>query len=87
MCDRCGELVACPVGQKRKVNVDFPLKPEIVDFYGRVLYTKPTQIVIDKWPDGHVDCFIEQECYDENSVHYGFGMDISHCPFCGQKLR
>lgn len=41
---------------------------------------------VDKWPNGHVDCGVYREVYDENGVHYGGGFDISHCPFCGEKL-
>lgn len=87
MCEKCKTLVACPVGQKRRVDVDIPSDPEVTDAYGRKLFIPPVQIVIDKWPDSQVDCFLMQDVHDENNVGYGFGMEISHCPFCGQRLR
>ena len=87
MCSKCKPLLECPVGQKRIVNVELPDRSETVDYYGRKLFIAPVQMVIDKWPDGQVDCSIGQECYDENHVGYGSGVNISHCPFCGQRLR
>ena len=87
MCNKCRALVECPVGEKRIVAVAPATVPEIVDFYGRRLFSDPVEMVIDKWPDGQIDCFIGQHVYDENNVGYGSGVDISHCPFCGQKLR
>ena len=87
MCDKCRELVACPVGQKRKVNVEFPHELETIDAYGRRLHIEPVHMFIDKWPDGQIDCMIGQDVYDENNIGYGGGVSISHCPFCGQKLR
>ena len=87
MCEKCRELVACPIGEKRIVTVAPATVPETVDYYGRTLYTGPVQMFIDKWPDGQIDCFIGQDVHDENDVGYGGGFDISHCPFCGEKLR
>lgn len=87
MCNKCRALVECPVGEKRSVVVEPALVPETVDYYGRRLYIDPVMMHIDKWPDGKIDCLIGQHVYDENNVGYGSGVDISHCPFCGQKLR
>lgn len=87
MCHKCRELVACPVGEKRIVAVEAPVVAETVDYYGRRLFIDPVTMVIDKWPDGQIDCFIGQHICDENNVGYGSGVGISHCPFCGQKLR
>ena len=87
MCHKCRELVACPVGEKRIVVVDTPVVSETVDYYGRRLFIDPVKMVIDKWPDGQIDCSIGQHIYDENNVGYGSGVNISHCPFCGEKLR
>lgn len=87
MCSKCQPLLECPVGRKCTVNVELPDKSEIVDYYGRKLFIAPVQMHIDKWPDGQVDCFIGQDCHDENNVGYGSGVNISHCPFCGQRLR
>lgn len=87
MCHKCRELVACPVGEKRIVVVENPVVSETVDYYGRRLFIDPVKMVIDKWPDGQIDCFIGQHICDENNVGYGSGVDISHCPFCGERLR
>ena len=87
MCHKCRALVACPVGEKRIVVVDTPVVSETVDYYGRRLFIDPVKMVIDKWPDGQIDCSIGQHIYDENNVGYGSGVNISHCPFCGEKLR
>ena len=87
MCHKCRDLVACPVGEKRIVVVENPVVSETVDYYGRRLFIDPVKMVIDKWPDGQIDCSIGQHIYDENNVGYGSGVDISHCPFCGERLR
>lgn len=86
MCEKCRELVMCPVGEKRRVEVEHPDKSEITDFYGKKLFIEPWVMFIDKWPDGKIDCGIYQRVYDENSVHYGGGFDLTHCPFCGERL-
>ena len=39
MCEKCRELVACPIGEKRIVTVAPATVPETVDYYGRTLYT------------------------------------------------
>lgn len=87
MCEKCKPLAECPIGEKRRVEVEQPVKPEIVDFYGRTLTVGPIVMYIDKWPDGNTDCGIYQECHDENDVQYGSGFDINCCPYCGEKLR
>lgn len=86
MCDKCKALVECPVGEKRTVVVETPKKPEIVDHYGRVLHIGPVEMHIDKWPDGHADCFVGRDIHDDNDVAYGDGYDITHCPYCGERL-
>ncbi len=86
MCEKCKELVNCPVGEKRKVEVARPVKPELVDAYGKKLFIEPWVMFVDKWPDGNIDSGLYQMVYDENSVHYGGGLDITHCPFCGEKF-
>lgn len=87
MCEKCRELAACPIGEKRTVTVEPAICPETIDYYGRRLFTDPVVMHIDKWPDGQIDCSIGQHVYDENNVGYGGYFDISHCPYCGEKLR
>lgn len=86
MCNKCEELVKCPVGEKRRVAVDFPSEVNIVDAYGRKMHVEPWIMLVDRWPDGHVDSYLSQDSYDENYVHYGAGLTITHCPFCGEKF-
>lgn len=86
MCVKCKPLTECPIGEKRRREFDFPKKPNIVDYYGRTLRIGPITMYVDKWPDGHTDCGIYQDCEDENNVQYGTGFDITHCPYCGEKL-
>jgi hypothetical protein len=86
MCEKCKELVECPIGEKRRVEVAREDKSEITDYYGRKLTIGPWIMFVDKHPDGKIDTGIYQDVYDENSVHYGGGLDITHCPFCGEKF-
>lgn len=86
MCEKCKELINCPVGEKRKVEVDFPDKSEVMDAYNKKLFIKPWTMFVDRWPDGHIDSGLYQVIYDENCVHYGGGLTITHCPFCGEKF-
>lgn len=53
--------------------------------YGRKLFWRSWEMVVDKYPD-HTEAFIKQDVWDENFVHYGSFLDITHCPFCGEKL-
>ena len=76
----------CPVGEKRKVDVAYPDKHEVVDAYGLKLFIDPWVMYVDRWPDGKVDSGLHQQVYDENSVNYGGGLTITHCPFCGEKF-
>lgn len=86
MCNKCEKLVKCPVGEKRKVEVEAPPAGDIVDAYGKKLHVGPWVMFVDKWPDGTIDSGLYQEVYDENHVHYGGGIIITHCPFCGEKF-
>lgn len=86
MCEKCKELLMCPVGEKRKVEVEYPDKKQLIDAYGKYLFIKPWVMFVDKYPDGRNESGIYQEVYDENNVHYGGGITITHCPFCGEKF-
>ena len=86
MCEKCKELVMCPVGEKRIVEVEYPRDDKIIDAYGKWLFINPWTMYVDKYPDGHNESGLFQEVYDENSVHYGGGLTITHCPFCGEKF-
>lgn len=86
MCEKCRELVMCPVSEKRRVEVDYPDKNQIMDAYGKQLFIEPWVMYVDKYPDGHNESGLYQEVYDENHVHYGGGLTITHCPFCGEKF-
>lgn len=95
MCDICKELVACPIGEKRRILIDDPGRGMIysneatetcTDAYGKTCYKQGPMFIIDKYPD-HTECFIVNRVWDENNVHYGSGVDnIKFCPFCGEKL-
>lgn len=95
MCDICKELVACPVGQKRRILIEDPGRGPIyyddgkrttIDAYGKELYIQGPMFIIDKYPN-HTECFISTHIWDENSVQYGSGVDnIKFCPFCGEEL-
>ena len=86
MCDICKELVACPVGEKRRVTLKSdPLPPR--DPYGHKLIDDGKVFFIDKWPDGHTNCGIYSHYHDENNVCHGGSVgDIRFCPFCGEQL-
>ena len=86
MCEKCKELVMCPVGEKRRVEVDHHDKAEVIDAYGKKLFVRPWIAFVDRWPDGKIYSGLYQEVYDENSVHYGGGLAITHCPFCGERF-
>ena len=85
MCEKCIEHVKCPVGEKRVLPVAAREGGNTIDAYGRRLYWGPWEMVVDKYPD-HTEAFIGQRVWDENNVQYGSGFDITHCPFCGEKL-
>jgi hypothetical protein len=76
----------CPVGEKRLVEVAHPDKSQVIDYYGKQLFIEPWVMYVDKYPDGHNESGLYQQVYDENSVHYGGGLTITHCPFCGEKF-
>lgn len=86
MCDKCKELVQCPVGEKRRVAVEEPPMGERVDAYGKKLFISCWFMFVDKWPDGNIESGLYQDIYDENHVHYGGGITITHCPFCGERF-
>lgn len=86
MCEKCKELVMCPIGEKRHSEVAYPDKSQVIDFYGKKLFIDPWVMWVDKYPDGHNESGLYQEVYDENNVHYGGGLTITHCPFCGEKF-
>lgn len=84
MCEKCMEHIKCPIGEKRVIAVAGE-EGETVDAYGRKLYWKPWEMVVDKYPD-HTKAFMVETVFDENNVQYGGGFDITHCPWCGAKL-
>lgn len=87
MCNKCEALVKCPVGEKRRVEVEKAPAGQAVDAYGKKLFVGPWVMFVDKWPDGRIDSGLYREVTDENSVQYGGGIDsITHCPFCGEKF-
>ena len=94
MCDICKELIACPVGEKRRIMIEEPERGSVhhgpystfTDAYGKNFKCEGPLFIIDKYPD-HTDCFIMQDIWNEDSVHYGFGVDnIRFCLFCGEEL-
>lgn len=86
MCNKCEALVKCPVGEKRKVEVE-KHRGEVVDAYGMKLFVGAWTMFVDKYPDGKINSGLYQEVYDENHVQYGGGLDtITHCPFCGERF-
>lgn len=86
MCEKCKELVMCPVGEKRRVEIKHPTDGQVMDAYGKQLFIKPWVMFVDKYSDGRNESGLYQEVYDENNVHYGGGLTITHCPFCGEKF-
>jgi hypothetical protein len=68
MCDICKELVACPIGEKRRVLIEDPGRVPIyydqgtktsIDAYGKKLYIQGPMFVIDKYSD-HTECSVER---------------------------
>lgn len=84
MCEKCMEHIKCPIGEKRVVAVAGEAG-STVDAHDRKLYWTPHKMVVDKYPN-HTEAFIYQDVWDENNVQYGGGFDITHCPWCGEKL-
>ena len=87
MCEKCKELLKCPVGEKRKVEVQPPYRAEDIDYYGKKIFAKPWVMYLQRWSNGEVDCSLYQDVYDENFVHYDSHINIAHCPFCGELLK
>ena len=85
MCNFCEELVKCPIGEKRRVVFDTPKVKKIIDAYGNGLNIGDGIMFVDKYKD-HIDAGIYRNVYTDDNVQYGGGFDISHCPFCGEKL-
>lgn len=86
MCNKCEKLVKCPVGEKRYIEVEKPFANKIVDAYGKKLFIDSWIMYVDKWTDGTIKSGLYQDVYNENHVQYGCRIDITHCPFCGEKL-
>ena len=84
MCEKCMEHVKCPVGEKRVVEV-VGEKETIIDAYGHKLFVYPWEMVVDKYPD-RTEAVIKQTVIDENFVNYGSVLEITHCPWCGERL-
>jgi hypothetical protein len=87
MCSICSPLAQCPAGDRRSVVIDTPISPETIDAYGRKLFFAPVRMNLRKWDETQTDLTLTQDVHDENGVFYGWGIMISHCPFCGEKLR
>lgn len=85
MCNFCGELVNCPIGEKRTVVVDTPEVKKTTDAYGNGLNIGDGIMFVDKYED-YTDAGIIRDVYTDDGVQYGGGFKISHCPFCGEKL-
>lgn len=85
MCEKCKELVECPIGEKRRVLVEKSDKI-ITDFYGHKYIDDGLRMFVDKYKSGYVECAISRHYYNEDNVWYGAGIDIQYCPFCGEKL-
>lgn len=85
MCNFCEELINCPIGEKRMVVVDTPEAKKTTDAYGNGLNIGDGIMFVDKYED-HTDAGIYRDVYTDDSVQYGGGFSISHCPFCGEKL-
>ena len=87
MCNICRPLLLCPGGERRKTEIELPISRETIDAYGRKLFFEPVLMNLRRWDDGQIDCYISQDVHDEHNIFYGWGIMISHCPFCGEKLR
>lgn len=85
MCNFCEKLVNCPIGEKRTVVVDTPEVKKTIDAYGNNLNIGEVIMFVDKYDD-HTDAGIYRDVYTDDSVQYGWGFEINHCPFCGEKL-
>lgn len=71
MCDFCKELIKCPVGEKRQVELFGNGEGVDTDAYGHDLITAPLTMYIDKNNKDGWSCGIYQDVYTEDSVHYG----------------
>lgn len=76
MCNKCEQLVNCPSGEKRVMEVD-----RSVNDHGDVGITS---MVLDRDYAG-TNVFITTEVFMDE-VYANMPIDISYCPFCGEKL-
>lgn len=72
-CEYCAPLIACPVGEKRKVYICGDRAHDL------------TEMVLNRYED-HTDVFIHTE-YGGDDFYRNTAYDIEHCPFCGRKLK
>lgn len=77
MCSKCAELLVCPVGEKRTVEL-FRIHNEKGD-------SGVVTMALDRYPYCK-DAYIVTEVIVGNT-HTNLPVDISYCPFCGTKLR
>lgn len=76
-CEYCAPLLACPVGEKRRVHI-----------CGNPTYSL-TEMVLDRY-ESHTEVFIHTDysSADYNDGYYcNTAYDIAYCPFCGRKLK
>lgn len=76
MCNKCEQLINCPSGEKRVVEVD-----RVVNGHGDVGIIS---MVLDRDYAG-VNAFITTEVFMDET-YANMPIDISYCPFCGEKL-
>lgn len=72
-CEYCAPLLACPVGEKRRVHICGDRTFDL------------TEMVLDRYED-HTDVFIHTE-HGNDSYYRNTAYDIVYCPFCGRKLK
>lgn len=76
MCNFCKELIACPVGQKRRA---------VLCDYAENGSRGLMEVVVDHYRD-HKDVFMHAEYAEENGWDRNMAAEIKRCPFCGARL-
>lgn len=78
-CEYCAPLLACPVGEKRRVYVCGDRTHYLTGNHDL------TEMVLVRYED-HTDVFIHTD-YSTDGYYHNTAYDITYCPFCGRKLK
>lgn len=82
MCEKCRELVS--VDKDHKVTTILN-RDKYIDYYG-MQWKSVTIMQLNHDEKGNPYAFIATGFRNRDDVTHGGSIDITHCPFCGQRL-